>query len=271
MTLGTRSSSPSDRSAPGHAGSSSERAAAIEQRAPRERVAVAAQPRTRDPDQPVAGAHAARQHARAFDDADREPDEVELARRHEVGMLRDLAAEQRAAGHDTAVGDAGHDLFDLLGDEMTDRHVVEEEQRLRALDRDVVGRHRDEVDPDRVAPPGQARDHRLRADSVGRRHEHRVVVALPVDREQPAEPADVAHDLGPERAANVRLDQLDRLLARGDVDARVAIRERRAVALGHRRRPDRLRRTRRWGAAARCRPPARASCRNPVRGRDIRP
>ena len=50
-------------------------------------------------------------------------------------------------------------------------------------------------------------------------------VALPVEREQPAEAADVADDLGPERRAHVLLDQLDGLLARRDVDARVGVGE----------------------------------------------
>ena len=60
---------------------------------------------------------------------------------------------------------------------------------------------------------------RLRADTVGGRDEQRVAVAELADREEPAEPADVADDLGPERRADVVLDELDRLLARGDVDA----------------------------------------------------
>ena len=73
---------------------------------------------------------------------------------------------------------------------------------------------------------GEPGDQRLRADAVGRRHEQRIAVALPVDREQPAEPADVADDLGPERRADVRLDELDGLLARRDVDARVGVGQR---------------------------------------------
>ena len=106
------------------------------------------------------------------------------------------------------------DLVDLVGHELADRDVVEEEQRLGALRGDVVDRHRDAVDADRVAAVGDAGDQRLRADAVGRRDEQRIAVALPVEREQPAEAADVADDLGPERRADVRLDELDRLLAR---------------------------------------------------------
>ena len=46
--------------------------------------------------------------------------------------------------------DTGDDLVDHLGDELADRDVVEEEERLGALHRDVVDRHRDEVDADGV-------------------------------------------------------------------------------------------------------------------------
>ena len=66
-------------------------------------------------------------------------------------MLRHLAAEQRAPRLAAALGDTGDELVDLLGDELADRDVVEEEQRLRALRGDVVDRHRDAVDADRVA------------------------------------------------------------------------------------------------------------------------
>ena len=91
------SSSASEWCAPGHAGSSSRRPARSSSAATRERVAVAAQPRARDADDAVAGAHVAGQHLGPFDDADRETDEVELARLHHARVLRHLAAEQRAA------------------------------------------------------------------------------------------------------------------------------------------------------------------------------
>ena len=49
--------------------------------------------------------------------------------------------------------------------------VIEEEQRLRAGARHVVGTHRDEVDPDGVQPTGLPRDLELRPHAVGRRRE----------------------------------------------------------------------------------------------------
>ena len=70
--------------------------------------------------------------------------------------------------------------------------------------------------------------------------EQRVAVPQPAEREEPAEAADVADHLGPERRAHVRLDQLDRLLAGRDVDAGVGVRER-LVAVGCSRRSPRRR------------------------------
>ena len=84
---------------------------------------------------------------------------------------------------------------------------------------------------------------RLRADAVGRRARAPDRGSELAEREQPAEPADVADDLGPEGRADVRLDQLDRLLAGADVDAGVARRSgRRSASRLRRRRVTRSRR-----------------------------
>ena len=114
----------------------------------------------------------------------------------------------------------------MVGVEPADGDVVEEEQRLGALAHDVVDAHGDEVDADGVEAAGGLGDERLGADAVGRRHQHRVAVAVAGEGEQPAEAADVADDLGPERRADVVLDALDRLLAGRDVDAGAAGRSR---------------------------------------------
>ena len=191
----------------------------FEQRPARQRVAVAAKTRTRETDDAVAGTHGRGQQTRALHHAYREADEVELARLHDVGVLRHLTAEQRAPRGATPMGDTGDDLVDDLGHELAHRDVVEEEQRLRALHRDVVDRHRDQVDADRVEPAGGARHLRLGAHTVGGRHEERLAHLRPVEREEPPEAADVTDDLGSERGTDVSLDDLDGPLAGGDVDA----------------------------------------------------
>ena len=188
----------------------------------------------------------------ALGDADGEAHEVELARVHGAGVLGHLAADQRAAGLAAAVGDALDELLDVVGVELADRDVVEEEQRLGALAHDVVDAHGHEVDADRVEAAGGLGDQRLGADAVGGRHEHRVGVAVLREREQAAEAADVADDLGPERRAHLGLDALDRLLAGGDADAGVL------VARAHRSAVSRSPSGRACRAAARAAPRARA-------------
>ena len=73
-------------------------------------------------------------------------------------MLRHLATEQGAARLAATLGDPRDEVVDDLGNELADRDVVEEEERIGALHRDVVDRAGDEVDPDGVVTPGQARD-----------------------------------------------------------------------------------------------------------------
>ena len=51
-----------------------------------------------------------------------------------------------------ALGDAGDDRSRDAGVELAGREIVEEEQRLGALDDEVVDAHRDEVDADAVVP-----------------------------------------------------------------------------------------------------------------------
>ena len=178
MTDGESSSSASEWCAPGYASLVERPPVDLEQRLARQRVAVRAQVGRRQTDQHVAGAHVrASEHAVALDGADGEADEVELARLHRAGVLGHLAADQRAARDATAFGDAFDELFDVVGIEPADRDVVEEEQWLGALAHEVVDAHRDEVDADRGEPARRLGDQRLRADAVGRAHQHRVLVA----------------------------------------------------------------------------------------------
>ena len=105
----------------------------------------------------------------ALGDADGEADEVELAGLHGAGVLGHLAADERAAGLPAALGHAVDELLDVVGVELADGDVVEEEERLGALAHEVVDAHGDEVDADRVEAAGGLGDERLGADAVGGR------------------------------------------------------------------------------------------------------
>ena len=116
---------------------------------------------------------AARQQPVAFGGADREAGEVVVALGIHAGHLRRLAADQGAAGAPAAFGDAGDDATSGVDIEPAAGIVVEEEQRLGALDHDVVDAHRHQVDADRVGNARLDRDLELGADAVGARDEDR--------------------------------------------------------------------------------------------------
>jgi hypothetical protein len=147
----------------------------VEQGLAREAVAVAVQPARAQAERDVAGADAARsEHLGAVDDADGEGGEVVVAVGVEARQLGGLAAEQRAAGLATAVDDAADQRLDEVGGEHAAGDVVEQEQRLRAGDQQVVDAHRHEVDADRVVAVHGDRDQQLGADAIGAGHEHRL-------------------------------------------------------------------------------------------------
>ena len=134
---------------------------------------------------------AAVDHVAALDDADAAARQVERVLGHQVGMLRGLAADEGAARVATAGRDGPDQLRDRLGDDMADRDVVDERERLRPAADHVVGAHRDEVDADRVEALERRGDGGLGPDPVGRGDEQRLAVAGR-DGEGPAEPAEAA-------------------------------------------------------------------------------
>ena len=121
-----------------------------------------------------------------LDGAHAEPREVELIVGHHPRVLGGLAPHECAPRPPAAFRDPFHQLGDVLGHHPAHGDVVEEEQRLRAGAHDVVGTHRDQVDPHRGAAPGQPGDLELRADPVGRGREQ----PSTADREQAGEPTD---------------------------------------------------------------------------------
>ena len=133
------------------------------------------QARRRHADQHVAGRdRSAVDQPIARDDADDEAGDVVFAVGVEAGHLGGLAAEQRAAVLAAAADEAFDDLHRHVRLEPSGREVVEEEQRLRALDEDVVDAVIDQVDANRAVDAGQERHAQLRADAVGARDEHRI-------------------------------------------------------------------------------------------------
>ncbi len=165
----------------------------------------------------------------ALDDAHAESGEVVVALRVHAGHFRGLAADQRAARQDAALGDAGDDAFRDVHREASGRVVVEEEEGLRALDDDVVRAHGDEVLADAVVQSGVDREPQLGADAVGAGDQDRPAPAALGDLDHRAEAADAGQHFRPMRTRDARLDALDEFLAGVDVDAGIPVSQRGAV------------------------------------------
>ena len=121
---------------------------------PDEREPVGVQPGRGQADDHVAGPRRACRRSRRPRSTTpmQQPDRSNASVGHQAGVLRGLAADQRAAGLATAGRDEPTSSATDSGIDPADGDVVEERERLRAAADDVVGAHRDEVDPDRVEP-----------------------------------------------------------------------------------------------------------------------
>ena len=197
----------------------------------------------------------------AIDDADREPDEVELARLEQAGMLRHLAAEQRAAAR--------------CGNLRRHRRRSRRSPRGRA-GRPRCSRGRTTVP--RLAPrcrrptSRRSRCRSCRGDRRGgrsatscRRRRWTTRAAgrrTASSRGRTARRSRrVADDLAPERRPDVLLDALDGLLAGRDVDTGRGVGQPLVGSVALRRRVTRADRRCRTRAGSGSPPRARASCR----------
>ena len=173
---------------------------------------------------PVAGLEIGpRQQRAALGSAHREAGEVVILLGVHARHLGGLAADQRAAGLDAAIGYAADDLDADLRIELAGGVVVEEQQRLGALHDQVVDAHRHEIDADRRMQPALDRDLDFGADAVIGRDQDRIAEAGGLEVKQPAEPADLGIGPRPARGAHQRLDLVDHRIAGIDVDAGLGI------------------------------------------------
>ena len=159
--------------------------------------------------------------ARPLDHADDEAGDVVFAVGVEAGHLGGLAADERAAVLAARRARRRSTTCSATsGEQPAGREVVEEEQRLGALDEDVVDAVIDEIGADGVVAAGHERDLQLRADAVGARHEDRLRrYRSRSSRNRP--PNDPMSDSTPgvNVAARERPDAPDRFVAGVDVDA----------------------------------------------------
>ena len=173
------------------------------------------------------------QQGPALGGADRETGDVEIAGSVNAGHLRRLSADQCAAGLRAPLGDASQDgRHDVLV-ELAGREIVQEKQRLSALDDNVVDAHRDQVDADRVIDAALGGDLQLGADAVVRRNQDRIDKARRAKIEQSAKSAELRAGPWAARGASQRTYSINDPVACIDVDSQFGVSERLA-AFGHR-------------------------------------
>ena len=176
------------------------------------------QPRRGHCHQHVALAHPVwAEHRIRFDDADTRPGQVVLVFAEDSRMLGSLPADEGAASPTAPLGDPTHDLGDPLRDEPAAGQVVEQEQRLCPAHDQVVGDHRNEVDPDRVVAAESLGDQQLGPHAVRGRGKQRAPPPRQIHGEQARKAAEPADNLGPGCHGDLGAQQLHRPLARLDV------------------------------------------------------
>ena len=159
----------------------------------------------------------------ALDRAHGEAGEVVIAGSVQPRHFRGLAADERAAGVAAGLRDPGDHALRLRHVEPAGREIIEEEERLGALHDEVVDAHGDEIDADRIVPPGLDRDLELGADAVRGGDEDRIAIARRLEIEERAEAAEPGIGSRPRRGARQRLYRLDERVPGVDIDAGSAV------------------------------------------------
>jgi hypothetical protein len=176
---------------------------------------------------------APRQQSVALDGADGKAGEVEIAGAVDPRHLGGLAADQRGTGDAAALGDSGNYRRRMVGIEPSGREIVEEEQRLGALDDKVVDAHRHEIDADRIEAAGLDRELQFGPDAVGGRDQDRIGKPGGLEVEQAAEPADRSIRSGSLGTLHERSDQFDQAVAGVDIDPGIGVTGRLSPVRGH--------------------------------------
>src|SRR5713226_2083427 len=190
----------------------------------REGIAVGVQPGGGQRDQSVPGLDAfAGKKFFAFDSADDKACKIILAGRIKTGHLRGLTADEGAAGLAARAAHAFDKLLDDVGIEFSHREVVEEEQRLRAVDENVVDAVIDEVAADSGMDFHGDGDFELGADAIRAGDEHGLFPLFAVEREERAETADAAENARSESAAGMVADALLGVIRDGDIHSGIGI------------------------------------------------
>ena len=173
-----------------------------------------------------------RHECSALRGADGKARDVEIARGVKARHLGRLPADQGASRLRAPLGDALHDGGRNILVELAGRKIIQKEQRLGALDDNVVDAHRDKINADRIVEAALDRDLDLGADAVVGRDQDRVDKPRRLEIEQPAESAKLRARPGTARGPGEGADSIHDPIADIDVDPRLGVGER-LSAFGH--------------------------------------
>ncbi len=155
-----------------------------------------------------------------LDDTDDRPGDVVVARLIKARHLRRLAAEKREPELPAGFRHSRDHRRGDVGIELPHGEVVEEKERVRPLDQDVVDAVGDEVVADTLVPTRRNRDLELGSDAVGRSHQDRPEVARRVEPKESPEASDVREHFGTKGRASELPDFPDGAAGGVDVDSR---------------------------------------------------
>ena len=114
------------------------------------------------------------EHLGTVDDAHGKSGKIVVGRSHNARVLGHLAAHERATRELAAVGHALDNLCHVLGLDVADGNIVQEEQRLGARSQNVVDAHGDQVLAHRLVAIHDLGEHELGAHAVGTADQDRV-------------------------------------------------------------------------------------------------
>ena len=150
-------------------------------------------------------------------------DVVLVAHVHARHLSR-LATDQRTLRLATPVRHALHDRRRHVHTQLRARKVVQEKQRLRTLHKQIIHRHRHEVNADRVVLAILQRHTQLRPHAVRATHQDGITQAERLEIKHAAKATERAHTPHTLRTLRHRLDPLDQRIPRINVHARRRIR-----------------------------------------------
>jgi hypothetical protein len=175
----------------------------------------------------------ARQDFAALHRADGKARKVIVACSVHARHFRRFTANQGSARHLAAIGNTSDHIGGRVDIQRAGCKIVEEKQRLSALNNQIVDAHGNKIDPDGAVLAGFNRDLQLGANAVIGGHQNRVGESGTLEIEETTETANITVRSRAGCRLDQRLDPIDQGIASVDVDPGVGIGQ--TIGTGRRR------------------------------------